>query len=45
MFFDKGLSIQRLKQSFLGNLWGWVNLFIVPKIVYLVDFVDCLGSL
>ena len=39
VFHGKGLTIQRLKQSFLCNLWGWVNMFMVPKVVSIVVFV------
>ena len=39
-FQDKGLTIQRLKQSLLCNLWDWVNMFIDPKANSVVDFID-----
>ena len=38
VFHYKGHTIQRLKQFFLFNLWGWVNMFI--ETVSFVDFVD-----
>ena len=41
---DKGQSIQRLKQTFLCNLWEWSNLFIVLRIHTVVDFVNWIGA-
>ena len=43
-FHGNGHAIQRLRQSFRYNLWGWVNMFIVPKAVSFVDVVNLLGT-
>ena len=45
VFQDKGLTIQRVKQSFLCNLWDWVNMFIDPKANSVVDFIDLIDYL
>ena len=36
-------SIQRIKLSFLCNLWVWSKLFIALDPSSIVDFVDWLG--
>ena len=40
-FGDEDLSLQRLKYSFVCNLWSWV---IAESYSSLVSFVDWIGS-
>ena len=48
VFEDVNISVNRMKYTFLCNLWSWVNLYSVEKPRSLVDFltwVGCKGSL
>ena len=42
-FGNEVLSIQRLKHSFVCNLWSWVKVFIVLSPRSLVSFFEWLG--
>ncbi|WJZ92487.1 hypothetical protein VitviT2T_011477 [Vitis vinifera] len=42
-FGNEVLSIQRLKHSFVCNLWSWVRMFIVLSLRSLVSFIEWLG--
>ena len=42
-FGNEVLSIQRLKHSFVCNLWSWVRMFIVLSPRSLVSFIEWLG--
>ena len=42
-FGNEVLSIQRLKHSFVCNLWSWVRVFIVLSLRSLVSFFEWLG--
>ena len=42
-FGNEVLSIQRLKHSFVCNLWSWVRVFIVLSPWSLVSFCEWLG--
>ena len=44
VFDNEGLSIQRLKNSFVCNLWSWFRVFVDMCPVSLVSFIDWLGS-
>ena len=44
MFDNEELSIQRLKISFVGNLWSWSRVSIDMCYISLVSFIDWLGS-
>ena len=43
-FGNKEFSLQRLKYSFVCNLWSWVRVSIVLSHFSLVSFLDWLGS-
>ena len=43
-FGNEVLSLQRLKHSFVCNLWSWVRVFIVSSPRSLVSFFEWLGS-
>ena len=38
-FENKDLSVQRMKTSFICNLWSWSNVHIVERPRSLVDFL------
>ena len=42
-FGDKRQFDQGLKQDFLCNLWVWSNLFIVPRVHSIIDFMVWIG--
>ena len=42
-FANEELSLQRLKNSFVYNLWSWVRVFIDLSSSLLVSFIDWLG--
>ena len=42
-FGDKRQFDQGLKQDFLCNPWVWSNLFIVPRVHSIIDFMDWIG--
>ena len=43
-FGNEVFSLQRLKYSFVCNLWSWVKVFIVLSPSSLVSFFEWLGS-
>ena len=43
-FGNEEFSLQRLKYSFVCNLWSWVRVFIVLSPSSLVSFFEWLGS-
>ena len=43
-FGNEEFSFQRLKYSFVCNLWSWVRVSIVLSLFYLVSFLDWLSS-
>ena len=43
-FGNEELSLQRLKYSFVCNLWYWVRVSLVLSPSSLVSFLDWLGS-
>ena len=43
-FGNEDLSLQRLKYSFVCNLWSWVKGSLVESHSSLVSFVDWIGS-
>ena len=43
-FGNEEFSLQRLKYSFVCNLWSWVRVFIVLNPSSLVSFFEWLGS-
>ena len=43
MFDNKNFSAQRMKSSFLCNLWSWSNMYMVDSPKTLVDFLTWLG--
>ena len=43
-FGDEDLSLQRLKYSFVCNLWSWVRGSLAESHSSLVSFVDWIGS-
>ena len=43
-FGNEDLSLQRLKNSFVYNLWSWVRGSLVESHSSLVSFVDWIGS-
>ena len=43
-FGNEVLSLQRLKHSFVCNIWSWVRVFIVLSSCSLVSFFEWLGS-
>ena len=43
-FDDEELSIQRMKNSFVCNLWSWTKLFIDEGPLLLINFFDWFGS-
>ena len=43
-FGNEELSLQRLKNSFVCNLWSWVRMSIVLSPSSLVSFIDWLDS-
>ena len=44
MFDNEELSIQRLKNSFVCNLWSWSRVSLDMSSISLVSFIDWLGS-
>ena len=44
MFDNEELSIQRLKISFVCNLWSWSRVSIDMCYISLVSFINWLGS-
>ena len=44
VFGNEELSLQRLKTSFVCNLWSWGRLFVDLSPFSLVSFIDWLGS-
>ena len=38
-FENKDLSAQRMKASFICNIWSWSNVYIVERLRSLVDFL------
>ena len=38
-FDNKEFSMQRMKSSFVYNLWSWINLYMVDRPSSLVDFL------
>ena len=42
-FDNEDISVNRMKSSFLCNLWSWTNLYIVDRPRSLVDFFDLVG--
>ena len=38
------LAIQKLKNSFVCNLWGWPKLYIEEEPLSLIDFLEWLAS-
>ena len=43
-FGNEELSLQRLKYSFVSNLWSWVRVSLVESPYSLVSFLDWIGS-
>ena len=43
MFDNKFLLVNRMKSSFLCNLWSWSNLYIEDRANSLLDFFDLDG--
>ena len=43
-FRNEELSLQRLKYSFVCNLWSWIRVFIVLSPSSLVSFFEWLDS-
>ena len=43
LFINKDFSAQRMKTSFICNLWSWSNVYIVERPRSLVDFLTWLG--
>ena len=43
-FGNEELSLQRLKNSFVCNLWSWVRVSLVESPSSLVSFLDWIGS-
>ena len=43
VFEDVTISINRMKSTFLCNLWSWVNLYSVERPRSLVDFLTWVG--
>ena len=43
-FDNEELLLQRLKNSFVCNLWSWVRMSVVLSPSSLVSFFDWLGS-
>ena len=44
MAFENGVSLaQRIKVTFLSNLWSLANLYSVDNTNYLLDFFSWLG--
>ena len=43
-FDNEELSIQRMKNSFVCNLWSWTKLFIDEGPLLLINFFDWFGS-
>ena len=39
------LAIQKLKTSFVGNLWGWAKLYIGEEPLSLIGFLEWLASI
>ena len=44
VFGNEELSLQRLKNSFVCNLWSWIRVSIDLSPFSLVSFIDWLGS-
>ena len=44
VFENEELSVQRLKISFVCNLWSWSTVFVDVSHNSLVNFIDWLGS-
>ena len=43
-FKGGGLAIQRLKYSFVCNIWGWAKLYIGEEPPSLIGFLEWLAS-
>ena len=43
-FGDEDLSLQRLKYSFVCNIWNWVRGSLAESHSSLVSFIDWIGS-
>ena len=43
VFEDVNVSVNRMKSTFLCNLWSWVNLYSVEKPRPLIDFLTWVG--
>ena len=43
-FTNGSLAVQRLKHSFVSNLWGWNNMYIGEEICSLIGFLEWLAS-
>ena len=43
-FRDGNLVVQRLKHSFVSNLWSWNSLYIGEEITSLAGFLEWLAS-
>ena len=43
VFEDVNISVNRMKSTFLCNLWSWVNLYSVERSMFLVDFFNLGG--
>ena len=44
VFYNEDLSIQRMKNSFVCNLWSWGKSCLDVGPISLINFVDWLGS-
>ena len=46
-FLERGgvLAIQKLKTSFVCNLFGWAKLYIGEELLSLIGFLECLASI
>ena len=44
MVFENGVTFaERIKATFLGNLWSWANVYSVDNTNSLLDFLTWLG--
>ena len=45
-FRERGgmLAVQKLKTSFVCNVWGWAKLYIGVELISLIGFLECLAS-
>ena len=44
MFDNAGISIHKIKNSFVCNLWSWFRAFVDVRLISFVSFIDWLGS-